>query len=485
MITLVGLGPGDSGQISLAAANALKTASRLFLRTVRHPTVALLKEWNVPFEGMDSIYESEETFDLVYTKITQRILDEASLRDVTYAVPGHPLMGERTVSMILAKAQEKGIETQVVASPSYVDAIAVALKLDLAENVKLLDALEMPKTSPDPRMANLIYQVYDRHIASDVKLALMDWYPDEYQIAVVTAAGISDQQKVKWIPLYELDRDELDHLSTVFVPVVPSEIRRPDFQDFVDVIARLRAEDGCPWDRKQTHQTLKKCLVEETYEVIEAIEEEDDQHLTEELGDLMMQVLFHAQIAKEEGSFDIRDVIQGIVEKLIRRHPHVFGDIHVENAEEVLINWDKIKAKEKVNDTEKPASVLDGVPGELPALMRANKISKKAAKTGFDWDSADGVLDKIQEEFREFAEAADSGDTGQIEEEFGDVLFALVNLARHYHVDPEGALRDATNKFIRRFHFIEQEGLKMGKSVQDMDLSEMESLWEKSKKSGL
>jgi tetrapyrrole methylase family protein/MazG family protein len=271
----------------------------------------------------------------------------------------------------------------------------------------------------------------------------------------------------------------------VYVPPVPKEKRRPDFHDFVEVMARLRGENGCPWDRKQTHQSLKKYILEESYEVLEAIDLQDDDKLCEELGDLMLQVLFHAQLGAEEGRFDIRDVIEGIVTKLIRRHPHVFGEVEVANAEEVLVNWDKIKVQEKEQaGKEERISVLGGVPRQLPALMRAHEISKRAARSGFDWDNIDGVMDKLSEEIQELEEAAGTGDKEHLQEELGDILFVLVSVARHHKLDPEEALRHATDKFMRRFHYVEDRISEMGKSFEDFNPQELDALWNEAKKEG-
>jgi len=251
------------------------------------------------------------------------------------------------------------------------------------------------------------------------------------------------------------------------------------FDELVDIMALLRSERGCPWDREQTHESIRPYLIEEVYEVLRAIDDRDDEELKAELGDLLLQIVFHAQIAKEEGRFDIEDVIRTNIEKLKRRHPHVFGRTAVSGTEEVLENWERIKGEERGND--KPASALDGVPRELPALLRAQRVQEKASMVGFDWERAEDVMGKVDEEFRELKEACRSGDPGRIADEMGDFLFSLVNLSRFLGVWPEDALRGTVDRFERRFRFIESELAKSGKSPREATLQEMDALWEKAK----
>ncbi|HHV99942.1 MAG TPA: nucleoside triphosphate pyrophosphohydrolase [Clostridiaceae bacterium] len=252
-----------------------------------------------------------------------------------------------------------------------------------------------------------------------------------------------------------------------------------EFSDLVDIMKTLRSENGCPWDREQTHESLKKYLIEETYEVLEVIDLNDKDRLCEELGDLLLQIIFHAQIAAEDGKFDINDVITGICRKMIQRHTHVFGDAKAENADEVLTNWEAIKKKEKGQKSQ--TEVLRSVPANLPALMRSYKVQQKAAQVGFDWDNIDDVIAKVHEEIKELEDVYKSKNVERIIDEMGDVFFALVNLARFLKVQPELALTQTINKFIKRFEYIEQESQKMGKRLEDMKLSEMDELWNKAK----
>jgi tetrapyrrole methylase family protein/MazG family protein len=248
------------------------------------------------------------------------------------------------------------------------------------------------------------------------------------------------------------------------------------FGQLVEIIAKLRSDDGCSWDREQTHETLKTGIIEEAYEVIETIDEKDDEKLEEELGDLLMQVLLNAQIAKDEGKFDILGVIQKISEKLIRRHPHVFGDLKVKDSQEIMQNWERIKGEERAERDGN--SLMDGVPINLPALIQARKVQSRASRVGFDWDKADDVLKKVDEEVGELKEGISKLDKENIKEEVGDILFSIVNLSRFLDVEPEDALRKTTAKFIRRFKKMESLIANDGKKITDFDLAGLDKIWD-------
>ncbi|HHY41590.1 MAG TPA: nucleoside triphosphate pyrophosphohydrolase [Thermoanaerobacterales bacterium] len=250
--------------------------------------------------------------------------------------------------------------------------------------------------------------------------------------------------------------------------------------DLVEIMAKLRGNPGCPWDKSQTHETLKPFIIEEAYEVVDAISRKSREDLIEELGDLLLQIVFHSRIGEERGEFDIGDVIEGICEKMIRRHPHIFGDVAVEGTDEVLKNWEEIKREEK--DMKSEAESMMNIPKALPALMKAFKVQEKAARVGFDWDDISGAIDKVYEELDELKEVYNAGNSDKIREEMGDLLFACVNVARFLEVEPELALNDAVKKFINRFNFVEATAAEFDKSLQDMSLQEMEELWQQSKK---
>lgn len=253
-----------------------------------------------------------------------------------------------------------------------------------------------------------------------------------------------------------------------------------NIDDLIKIMELLRSPDGCPWDMVQTHESIKKDFIEETYEVIEAINKQDKVLLQEELGDVLMQVVFHARIEEEAGSFDFNAVADGICKKLIERHPHVFADVKVNGADDVLTNWDAIKRKSKKQDTF--SSAMDAVPKELPALMRSAKIQKKAANSGFDWDNADGAFDKLTEETEELKQAFTEGDKNHITEELGDVLFSAVNVSRFVGVDAEEALTAATDKFIARYKIVEKNAAERAIDLKKADLEVLDKLWDEAKK---
>lgn len=262
------------------------------------------------------------------------------------------------------------------------------------------------------------------------------------------------------------------------------------FEKLVAVQARLRAPKGCPWDREQTHQTLRTYLIEEAYEVLEALDTGNDAKFAEEMGDLLLQIVFHSQIASEEGRFTVADVIREIHDKMIRRHPHVFGEVRARDSKEVLRNWEQIKAEERQASKEKSAggeganeapSLLDGVSRALPATLEGFQLTRKASRIGFDWHNADGVIDKMREETAELEIALNDKDQRKIEEEMGDFLFAAVNLARFLHVDPEIALKKANAKFSQRFRMMEAQARESGREFKDLPREEMEALWDATK----
>lgn len=478
-ITLIGLGPATEDSLSVEALKALESATNLILRTSRHPAAEDLKRRGIRFSTLDSEYESAESFNALYETLAMRVLDSAKSGDVAYAVPGHPLMAEESAKRILARAEERGIPVRVIGSASFVEPVLAALGLTLGDGLLLLDALSLDSVPSRPDVGILIYQVHDRETASRTKLALMREYPSDFEVMVIRAAGVPALESVETVPLHRLDRVETDHLTSVYVPPLPKEMCRRTFADLVEVMARLRAVGGCPWDREQDHKTLKRYLIEECYEAIEAIDHEDMDSLAEEMGDVLLQVVFHAQIEAEAGVFTIDDVIAHIVDKLNRRHPHVFGDTAVADSDEVLRNWERLKRAEKEPGWRE--SILDGVPAGLPALMRALEISKRAVKVGFEWERFEDVIAKMDEEIGELRSALESGDAARIESEIGDLLFTIVNVARWQKIDPEDSLRSMLERFTARFQFIERSARERGRALSEMPLAEMDALWNEAK----
>ncbi|MFL6557896.1 MAG: nucleoside triphosphate pyrophosphohydrolase, partial [Bacillus sp. (in: firmicutes)] len=382
-IEILGLGAGDLEQLPVGVYKKLLKANLLFIRTKEHPVVSELEKEGLRYTSFDSIYEKHDQFEEVYEEIVETLLQKAESETIVYAVPGHPLVAERAVQLLLAYGPTRDIEISIGGGQSFIDALFTSLKIDPIEGFQLLDGTSLNAAQLQIDQHMIVSQVYDQFVSSNVKLTLMEKLPDDYQVYIVTAAG-SSQEIIEKVPLFELDRNvSINNLTSVYIPPVKEEqILLKNFSKLREIIAELRSPTGCPWDREQTHESLKKYLIEETYEVIDAINHEDIDHLIEELGDVLLQVMLHAQIGEDDGYFSIDDIIEGLSAKMIRRHPHVFGNGQADNAEEVVRNWQEIKKLEK---GEVPASLLEGVSMALPNLLRAYELQKKAAKVGFDW----------------------------------------------------------------------------------------------------
>lgn len=480
MIKVVGLGPGSKDAVTMGTFEVLKNSTNVYFRTEIHPNVEYLKSLGIKFESYDYKYESLESFDEVYEDIAKDLIEKhKKYGDIVYAVPGHPLVAEKSVSNLIELCKKENIEIDILPAISFIDALMESLKIDPISGIKVIDAFDMENQILDKRLGTIITQVYNKFIASEVKLKLLKYYSDDMEIYFVRAAGVKELESIRKIHIYELDRqDDIDHLTSIYVPKNLEGTK--DFHDLLNVMETLRGEDGCPWDREQDHKSLKRYLIEECYEVLEAIDEEDEDKLIEELGDVLLQVVFHAQIGKEDGYFNINDVIKGICNKLIYRHPHVFGEAEVSNSKEVLVNWDDLKKKEKGLETY--TEELKHIPKNLPALLRAEKVQKKASKVGFDWKDVKPALDKIIEELKEVKEVYNSKNKGKIIEEVGDLIFSCVNVARFLDIDPEDALNYTIDKFISRFEYIEKKAKEIGTKLTDMSLEDMDKLWEMSKK---
>ena len=479
-ITLLGLGPGDAALLTRQAWSFLESISELHLRTNQHPAVAELPP-HLSIHSFDNLYDTAESFEAVYAAIVEQVLSLGRRpQGVVYAVPGHPFVAEATCPEIARRAAQEGLPIQVIEGLSFLEPTFSALGFDPLPRMTLVDAFELaglhvPSFQPDAPA--LITQIHSPAQASEVKLTLMEVYPDEHPVSLVHAAG-TNQQVVEQLPLYEIDRSpHIGLLTTLFLPPLG---RGTSFEAFQEVIAHLRAPDGCPWDREQTHQSLRTHLLEETYEALDALDNDNPQEMQEEFGDLLLQIVLHAQIASEYGEYRMADVIQTIFDKIVRRHPHVFGDWEVEGVGHVLQNWEKLKAAERQANGASEKGILDGVSLALPALTQAQEYQARAARMGFEWPSLQGYLDKIIEECRELIQAET---TQQRNLEIGDVMFTLVNLARHYGIDAESALRETNIRFRRRFAYLEQAAQRQGRPLSEFSIEEMLALWRESKTS--
>jgi tetrapyrrole methylase family protein / MazG family protein len=478
-ITLLGLGPGNPAQLTRAAWDVLASAGQVWLRTRQHPTAGSLPP-GLEIHSFDDLYENGDSFDAVYASIVEKVLELGkSPQGVVYAVPGDPFVAEATCPEIAQRARGLGIPLKIINGLSFLEPAFAALGLDPYPRLVLMDAIELsqahiPVFPAD--MSVLVAQVYSRLVAAEVKMTLNTVYPDEHPVQLVHAAG-TDEELVENLQLYEIDRSE--HIGLLTVLYVPPLGEGTSFEAFQEVIAHLRAPDGCPWDREQTHATLRTHLMGEAYEALAAMDSGNPAEMAEEFGDLLLQIVLNAQIAGEDGEFTMADVLRGIHDKIIRRHPHVFGDVTLNGVQGVLKNWEKLKAVERANSHEPEKGLLDGVPLALPALSQAQEYQDRAARVGFDWKEVSGVLDKIVEEIQEVRQVTDQE---QLSAELGDLFFALVNLARWKKVDAESALRGTSIRFKQRFTYVEQGAKGQGRKLSEMSIDEMEALWQEAKR---
>ncbi|MGF7015770.1 nucleoside triphosphate pyrophosphohydrolase [Ornithinibacillus bavariensis] len=475
-IEVVGLGAGDLEQLPLGIYKRLTTNNTpVYARTLDHPVIQSLEEEGVVFTPFDEIYERNKSFDAVYEEIVRLLLEKAKEQPIIYAVPGHPMLAEKTVQLLL---EQDDVEVHIRGGQSYLDALFTALKIDPIEGLQFVDGTGFKRNDLNYHQHIVFCQVYDRFIASEVKLQLLEDLPPDYPVTILDAAG-SKEEKVLTIPLEELDRSlEVSNLTSVYIPPVPDQLLHHTFNRLREVIATLRGPDGCPWDKEQTHESLKQYAIEEVYELIDAINAEDDEGIVEELGDVLLQVMLHSQIGEDEGYFSIDDVIKSITDKMIFRHPHVFSNVKVDSSQEVTVNWEELKHKEKAV---KRKSIVEGIPRSLPSLLKAYKLQHIAAKVGFEWEDARGIWEKLEEEIDEVKSAIAADNEQEIKKELGDVLFVLANLTRYYQINPEEALSLTNEKFTRRFSYIEEKLKEKGKDIMHSNLEEMDYYWNEAK----
>ena len=478
-VVIVGLGPGPRNTVTQATLEAIERIDVQFVRTKRHPTADLMPRAT----SFDSLYDTLPTFEDVYSAITEAVVAAAVKHgEVLYAVPGSPLILESSVAQLRADSR---VEVQVLPALSFLDLAWEALGIDpVNAGVRLIDGHRFALEASGERGPLLVAQVHADWVLSDVKLSHESAHGNE-PVVLLHHLGLPDQ-RVEHTTWQELDRVlPADHLTTLYIPQmaepVSGELAR------LHQLARTLREQ-CPWDREQTHDSLIKHLIEETYEVVDAIEALDaddpatDEAFIEELGDLLYQVEFHATIAEQQGRFSMADVARSIHDKLVRRHPHVFGDVVANSANDVVQTWDEVKRAEK-KSIDGTASTFTGVAKSGPSLQYATKIQKRAADVGFDWPNADGAFEKIVEESAEIRQAvALNSDPETVRMELGDLLFSVVNLSRHLGHDAEQALRGASDKFRHRFEQVEQLALSRKIDLANAPLEQLDALWDEVKK---
>jgi tetrapyrrole methylase family protein/MazG family protein len=478
-IYVIGLGPGSVESLTLGALDRMNSKDKHFLRTDKHPTIEYFVEKNIPYKSYDYLYDREDDFNKVYESIVCELIEESKGNaDINYYVPGNPMVAEKTIQLLI----EKSIDIELVSGMSFIEPMIELVGRDPINGLKIVDGASFDSLMVDINSDMIITQVYNRRILSEVKIILSDIYGDEYQVYLIHSAGVKKEEKKYFIPIHELDRsEEIGALTSIYIPKMEKINKKVfDFNDLLGIMRLLRSEDGCPWDMEQTHESIRQSVIEEAYEVVDAIDRGHVDDIIEELGDLLLQVLFHCQIASDEGEFNLYEVTSVLANKLIYRHPHVFSKKGVEKSEEVVYNWNMLKyAKRDINSfTDK----LKDIP-KLPALMTSFKIQEKAAEIGFDWEDIQGPLAKVMEEYEEVVDAMDKfgGGAEETEGELGDLLFAVVNLSRFLDINPEVALNRTINKFIKRFQFMEEKLTGIDKTFEEMSLVEMDELWNQAK----
>ena len=343
-ITIIGLGNYGIDELPLGIYKKILNSKKIYVRTLMHPVIEDLKEESIEWISFDEVYQNNDAFSNVYQTIVGQLKDAAKYEDIVYAVPGHPMIAETTTELLI---HDDTVQVEVIGGKSFIDDMFTAVQYDPNNGFQMLDGTDLKQESINVRLGLIVTQIYDQMVASDVKVTLLEKYPPEHQVAIVTGAK-SGIAKVEWCPLYEMDYTfELSNLTSLYVPKVTEEKDLyGDFDLLNQVMDKLVSEDGCPFDRVQTHESLKRYLIEESYELMEAIDHQDDLHIIEELGDLLLQVVLHAAIGKKEMMFDIKEIVASITDKMIRRHPHVFGDAKVDNIDELMTVWNKEKENE-------------------------------------------------------------------------------------------------------------------------------------------
>lgn len=472
-VRLIGLGPAGLDRLPGPTIEMLLSDIPVVVRTLEHPAAEELATRR-PLVSCDDLYESHDAFEAVYAAIAERVLGLAEAGDVAYSVPGSVLVGERAAALIRRDAEARGIEVVIDPGESFLDLAIAGAEVDpFDRGLQILDAHELP----EPLLLHVptfVVQLDGPASLFAVRDGLISLLEADTEVVLLTDLGGPDEQ-IERIALDDLAVTHAGLRVSLFVDAEP-----PGWPGLVRTNSRLRRE--CPWDREQTHHSLAKHLLEEAHEVLDAIDRlpaaaprgmdaAGYDEMQEELGDLLLQVVFHATLAAEVGGFGVEEVAETIRRKLVRRHPHVFGEVDAETADHVMANWEQSKRDEKGRD-----SLLDGVPGSMPALALSYEYQARAATAGFDWPDLDGVVAKVEEEMAEVLEAV--GDPDAVRHEVGDLLFSAVNLARRLDVDPEQALRSAAGRFSRRFRVVEAGGTLEGASLEELD-----ARWEAAKAS--
>ncbi len=463
-LTIIGLGI-DEGDLTLNAINEIKGAQKLVVRTCCALSFNAIKNLNVEVTSLDYVYEKSRNFNTLNINLAKEVLNMLKTENVTYLVDGSATE-DSSVKELLKRVKN----ARVIAGVSAKEKCLERLKIVETKCASLssYDLLE----NADITLPLVVYAIDSVKIASEVKLKLMNLVGEEVEVF------IASNKYIKKLPLYELDRlKSYDYSTSLYIPKTElTKKQRFNFNDLLEILKVLRSENGCPWDRVQTPTSIEKNLIEETYELLDAIELGDDDKIIEEAGDVLLQVAFYMLFGEESGTYNSVDVISNICSKLITRHTHVFGKDVASNKDEALDTWNKNKKVEKGYNS--AYEYIDSVPKNLPALMRAEKVGSRAGKYNFDFNSVEDTYKKVLEELEEIKQAVKSGSKEEIEKECGDLLFSAVNTVRKLGVDAETALYNSTNKFISRFKKLEEYLIKHNKDMKELKIEELDKYYD-------
>jgi len=478
VINILGLGYGKN-HIITEQTRALFDGSRaIYVRTRNHPAIKNISKTH-EIITFDDLFLDPILLSKTSSQISKQIIDMVNgTNKLVYLTPGDPFFGDRISFELAKQGRNLNIQVNYYLIGDQLSTLFSELNKFPSSQFFNIDALELvdqhvPPFSPSSD--GLISHINSQALAQEIQKVLVSAYPSDHVIQLISPFA-ENQKKLVPCRLNELAQKEFSNeYNFLFLPALE---RGYSFEAFQEIIAHLRAPDGCPWDKEQTHLSLRSHLLEETYELLNAIDNLDKNAMQEEFGDLLLQIVLHAQIASETNAFNMNTIIQGVYSKIVRRHPHVFSDLHFDDTKEVLLNWERLKEKERQKNGKGEASLLDGVALTLPGLLQADQYQRRAARVGFDWPDLNGVLDKLNEELLEVNSALDDESRA---DEIGDLIFAVVNLARWYKIDPENALRATNEKFRRRFSYIEKQARIAGRSVDELSLEEMENYWQEAK----
>lgn len=460
MINIVGLGYGSIDDLTISTYKILKEANSVFIKNKDFKIVDCLSEEGIEFKDSSELFNNIKKYEL-------------EKNDVVYALPGSTSDNKEDTDFVINLCKENNLDYKIYPGLGIKELIQDCLNRTVGD-IRLINSSCIDKDQITRHNENVIINIFSKEVAEKVKVKLEKIYNPDIKIYY-----ISNDKKSSDMRLSEIDSiSDFNEFNIIYVPK-DSEGKK-GIDDLIEIVNILRSENGCPWDKEQTHESIKKCIVEESYEVLDAIEQDNKEAFVEELGDVLFQVIFHASLGRDNSEFDMLDITDGIANKMIYRHPHVFGEVNVKDTAEVLVNWDELKKSEK--NFESLTDELNGVAKAFPALLRAKKIQNKAKKVGFDWDNVEDVIEKVKEELNEVIDVYKSENMVRIKEEIGDLLFSCVNVSRFLNVDAEDALNSTTDKFIKRFSYMEKKSKENNLSLEEMSLEDMDKLWDEAKK---